>query len=94
MCSLGFNREVSISSKVVSLRPNRGRWVQLGFALFLPNTQELMRRHSPGLDFDPAAVTARLEWRTTLAWGVAMAILAVAGVLSLSQATQFLYYQF
>jgi alginate O-acetyltransferase complex protein AlgI len=66
----------------------------LAIALFLPNTQELMRRHCPGLDFDPVAVTARLEWRTTIAWGLAMAILAVAGVLSLSQATQFLYYQF
>jgi len=39
-------------------------------------------------------LAARLEWRTTFAWGLAMAILAVAGVLSLSQATQFLYYQF
>lgn len=66
----------------------------LAIALFLPNTQELMRRHRPGLDFDPAAVTARLEWRSTIVWGLAMAILAVAGVLSLSQATQFLYYQF
>ena len=66
----------------------------LSIALFLPNTQELMRRHCPGLDFDPVAVTARLEWRTTIAWGLAMATLAVAGVLSLSQATQFLYYQF
>jgi D-alanyl-lipoteichoic acid acyltransferase DltB (MBOAT superfamily) len=63
-------------------------------ALFLPNAQELMRRHRPGLDFDPGAVTARLEWRATPAWGLALAMLAAAGVLSLSQATQFLYYQF
>ena len=66
----------------------------LAIALFLPNTQELMRRHCPGLEFDPKAVTALLEWRPTIAWGLAMAILAIAGVLSLSQATQFLYYQF
>jgi len=66
----------------------------LAIALFLPNTQELMRRHRPGLDFEPSAVPARLEWRPTVAWGLAMAILAIAGVLSLSQATQFLYYQF
>ncbi|CAH1386255.1 MBOAT family O-acyltransferase [Candidatus Nitrotoga sp. M5] len=66
----------------------------LAIALFLPNTQELMRRHRPGLEFDPKAVTARLEWRPTITWGLAMAILAIAGVLSLSQATQFLYYQF
>jgi len=66
----------------------------LAIALFLPNAQELMRRHRPGLDFDPDAVTARLEWRATPVWGLALAVLAAAGVLSLSQATQFLYYQF
>lgn len=66
----------------------------LAIALFLPNTQELMRCHRPGLDFDPAAVTTRLKWRPSNTWGLAMAILAIAGVLSLSQATQFLYYQF
>ncbi|MEO6422605.1 MAG: MBOAT family protein [Candidatus Nitrotoga sp.] len=65
----------------------------LAIALFLPNTQEVMSRHRPGLDFD-AAVKTRLEWRPTALWGLAMAVLAVAGVLSLSQATQFLYYQF
>ena len=66
----------------------------LVIALFLPNAQELMSRHRPGLDFDPKAVTPRLEWQATPAWGLALAILAAAGVLSLSHATQFLYYQF
>lgn len=66
----------------------------LAIALFLPNTQELMRHHRPGFDFRPDEVTARLAWRPTPAWGLATALLAAAGVLSLSGATEFLYYQF
>jgi D-alanyl-lipoteichoic acid acyltransferase DltB (MBOAT superfamily) len=66
----------------------------LAIALFLPNTQELMRHYRPGLDFRPELVASRLSWRPTPAWGLATALLAAAGVLSLSGATEFLYYQF
>jgi D-alanyl-lipoteichoic acid acyltransferase DltB (MBOAT superfamily) len=66
----------------------------LAFALLLPNTQELMRDHRPGLDFDPAKATNRLRWSAHPGWAGFMALVAVAGVLSLSHATEFLYYQF
>lgn len=66
----------------------------LAIALVLPNTQELMHHHRPGFDFDAAAVVARLQWRPNLAWGLVMAGIAAAGILSLTQATEFLYYQF
>ncbi|WP_300454980.1 MBOAT family protein [Accumulibacter sp.] len=66
----------------------------LSIALFLPNTQELMRLHRPGLDFYPASSESRLEWKPNAAWAWMMAGIAAAGVLSLSQATEFLYYQF
>ena len=71
-------------------------WVAglLAIALLLPNTQELMRNHCPGLGFDSAAVAGRLEWRASFAWGAIMALMAAAGLLSLSHATEFLYYQF
>jgi D-alanyl-lipoteichoic acid acyltransferase DltB (MBOAT superfamily) len=66
----------------------------LVIALLLPNSQELMRHYRPGLDFDAAHVRARLTWRPAPVWALAVAILAAAGLLSLSQATEFLYYQF
>ncbi len=66
----------------------------LGIALLLPNTQELMRHHRPGLDFDPAQATSRLFWKASPAWALLLATLAAAGLLSLSQASEFLYYQF
>jgi hypothetical protein len=66
----------------------------LAIALLMPNTQELMRHYRPGLDFDPTTLRSRLAWRPTRAWSLALAVLTAAGLLSLSQATEFLYYQF
>ncbi|SBT03404.1 Peptidoglycan O-acetyltransferase [Candidatus Accumulibacter aalborgensis] len=66
----------------------------LAVALFLPNTQQLMRLHRPGLDFDPTDSQGVLEWKPNGLWAWALAVIAAAGVLSLSQATEFLYYQF
>jgi hypothetical protein len=66
----------------------------LGVALFLPNTQELMRDYRPGLDFAPKGAANRLRWRPSVAWAWAIGVLSAAGALSLSQATEFLYYQF
>jgi alginate O-acetyltransferase complex protein AlgI len=63
-------------------------------AVFLPNTQELMRNHGPGLDFHAEAVAGSLWWRPTARWGLIMALIAAGGLLSLSGATEFLYYQF
>jgi hypothetical protein len=35
-----------------------------------------------------------LRWRPSVAWAWAIGVLSAAGALSLSQATEFLYYQF
>jgi len=66
----------------------------LAIALFMPNTQEIMRNHRPGLDFDAGAATGALAWRPTAAWALTTGALSAAGLLSLSKATEFLYYQF
>ncbi|HRH80784.1 MAG TPA: MBOAT family protein [Thiobacillaceae bacterium] len=66
----------------------------LAVALFLPNTQEFMRQHRPGLDFELAESRPALAWKPNSSWAWLLAALAAAGILSLSQATEFLYYQF
>jgi D-alanyl-lipoteichoic acid acyltransferase DltB (MBOAT superfamily) len=66
----------------------------LAIALLLPNTQELMRQHRPGLGFELDTGKPWLEWKPRPAWAWIIAVMAVAGILSLSQATEFLYYQF
>lgn len=66
----------------------------LAIAFWLPNTQEFMRHYQPGLDFDAASARAGWVWRPSLRWALAIACLAAAGGLSLSGASEFLYYQF
>lgn len=66
----------------------------LTIAFYFPNTQEFMRHYRPGLDFDVASARAGWVWQPSLPWAVVIACLAAAGGLSLSGASEFLYYQF
>ncbi len=66
----------------------------LAIALLLPNTQEIMRHYRPGLDFVSSGTRPWAAWRPSVAWAWAIAVLSGAGALSLSGATEFLYYQF
>lgn len=73
--------------------------VALGLIAFVgPNTQEIMRRWRPALDDGrvPHSDSGRgmFAWSPTAAWAVVMALVAAAGILSLSQPTEFLYFQF
>ena len=61
-------------------------------ARFAPNTQEIMGRFEPALDHDGSS--ARRGWRPTRGWALASASIAVLGVLSLAQVSEFLYFQF
>lgn len=68
-------------------------------ALFAPNTQELMRRYRPGLDFHPAgneqvSATGAIAWRPSTRWGLAIGIVFACGMLSLTRVSEFLYFQF
>jgi alginate O-acetyltransferase complex protein AlgI len=74
-------------------------WIFVGalIAFWAPNTQQIMARYEPALDFDPkedANPRAAREWRPSVAWSVALGLLAAACVLSLNRPTEFLYFQF
>jgi D-alanyl-lipoteichoic acid acyltransferase DltB (MBOAT superfamily) len=77
-------------------------WVAVGFviAMFAPNTQQLMRRFDPALDYDArrdtasAAATASVAWRPSAAWALALAIITTLSMLSLTRPAEFLYFQF
>jgi hypothetical protein len=64
------------------------------FCWLFPNTQELMRRFRPALNYHVAAVPGRLIWQPTLPWAVATATLAAYAILSMSGKSEFLYFQF
>lgn len=65
-----------------------------------PNTQEIMRRCEPAIDFRHASIApaprlARvLTWRPSRGWAVALSLLALMSLLSLNRPAEFLYFQF
>jgi alginate O-acetyltransferase complex protein AlgI len=63
-------------------------------AFLLPNTQEIMRRYRPALDFGRAVFRSKLDWRPTPGWIVVSALLFALGILSLPEVSVFLYFQF
>ena len=73
-------------------------------ALFMPNTQQIMRRYRPVLQRhrtpEGAGITAgnvvtrRLIWRPTLAWAAIIGLVAALGLLALTSVSEFLYFQF
>lgn len=68
-------------------------------AFAAPNTQEIMRRFAPALDFhfakrNPAFLVRKLEWQPSPRWALYIAVLTVACVLALNRPSEFLYFQF
>jgi len=72
----------------------------LGIAFLLPNTQQLMMHFEPALNFvSDRQASLRWNWRylvwmPTIMWSIGVAFIAIAGLLSLSHPTEFLYFQF
>tara|TARA_R110002124_G_scaffold2666_9_gene16773 strand:+ start:8163 stop:9722 length:1560 start_codon:yes stop_codon:yes gene_type:complete len=68
-------------------------------ALLLPNVAQIFSRHEPVLyENDKAFRTLRssnlLSWDYSTRWAVAIALAGVAGILTLQQVSEFLYFQF
>ncbi len=67
----------------------------LPVVLFAPNTQEILGRFAPALDYRRAGQDgARIAWRPSVAWAALVALVATSGLLTLSRVSEFLYYQF
>ena len=66
--------------------------VATAIALFAPNTQQIVRDAAPDEVRPPAP--SRIDWRPSPLWSAAVGITLVACVLSLNNASEFLYFQF
>ncbi len=75
-------------------------WVTVGagLAFLFPNTQQIMDRFDPALDYAASAplglARRALHWRASTAWALWIGALCVASLLSLSRPAEFLYFQF
>lgn len=74
----------------------------LGVTLLAPNTQTLLRHHTPGLPTRGYATGIEIEdaarqpmvLRLTPAWGATMGVLLVVCLMGLNRATEFIYFRF
>jgi alginate O-acetyltransferase complex protein AlgI len=78
-----------------------GLWITvlLGVAMLAPNTLQMLARFEPALGVkprakDPASGGTTLSWKPNAAWAVGLSVIAAAGILSLGQLSEFLYWQF
>jgi len=65
-----------------------------GMAWFLPNTQQIMAKFPAALGQIAANRYRLLEWMPDLKWAVSMGLAAGLAIASLSQHSEFLYFQF
>jgi alginate O-acetyltransferase complex protein AlgI len=68
--------------------------VLLPVVMLAPNTQEILGRFQPALNFHDARGLTRFSWRPTPGWAVIVATVTAFGLLSLTRVSEFLYYQF
>ena len=66
--------------------------ILLAVALLLPNTLTLLSRYQPALGVRP--VPSRLIWMPTRGWAILMGSVAAAGLMSVGELSEFLYWQF
>ena len=81
----GGSRLVFQYSWIVALLP---------VVMLAPNTQEILGRFQPALNFHDGREPVYLSWRPTRRWAVIVATITACGLLSLTRVSEFLYYQF
>jgi hypothetical protein len=74
---------------------NQLGWIAalLSIAWLAPNTQQIMARYAPALDWGGVG-RRRLQWQPTAAWAIAVGCAAAISIASLTEVSQFLYFQF
>jgi D-alanyl-lipoteichoic acid acyltransferase DltB (MBOAT superfamily) len=101
---LGMVDLTSLAGPMVFEDDNRLLWVGglLAGVFLLPNTQELMSRYKPALEYlrrfkSPFAQVRRhaaLVWRPTPIWAAVIAAMSLAAFTQLSRVSEFIYYRF
>jgi D-alanyl-lipoteichoic acid acyltransferase DltB (MBOAT superfamily) len=74
-------------------------WVvfSVGIIFVMPNTQEIMERYEPALDFSKSKQTDKpplLLWSPSRLWAMALGLAMIGCLLSLNRPSEFLYFQF
>ncbi|WP_428485653.1 MBOAT family O-acyltransferase [Rhodopila sp.] len=96
LTTIGFHPAWTSGSLLVEATLRIG--VLLFIALALPNTLEILAPYEPALGVKPAKASPllvrSLTWTPSAPWAVGLACVALAGILSLGELSEFLYWQF
>jgi len=70
--------------------------IGLAIVFWAPNTLQIFGVHRPEFDLDRASLNPaeRIVWKPNLAWGLVVGVTGVYAILSLTQVSEFLYFQF
>jgi alginate O-acetyltransferase complex protein AlgI len=72
-------------------------WVALAavISFCLPNTQQIMRRYEPALDYTESNLAGvALAWSPNIRWAIWIGLIMTSSLLALNRPAEFLYFQF
>ncbi len=94
--AIGIRPDASSGSQVMEGVLRVG--VLLLIALTLPNTLQILAPYEPAIGFKPARqepwLVRATRWSPSHSWAIGLAAVSAAGILSLGQLSEFLYWQF
>ncbi|WP_035384687.1 MBOAT family O-acyltransferase, partial [Ferriphaselus sp. R-1] len=90
----GHGFELRSSNGLVSHATRNYLIFALALAWAAPNTQQIMGRYAPALNMPPSERLPRLSWRMSHRWAAASAVVATLGLMSISELSEFIYFQF
>ena len=68
--------------------------VELLLIWLMPNTQQIMQRFRPALDVPSSTNTTWLIWEMNYRWAAINVLIAMIGLMNISELSQFIYFQF
>ena len=69
-------------------------WISLLIVWLAPNTQQIMAMYRPALDMPEGSKAIRLLWQPSHTWLVAGVLCSVFAILSITELSEFIYFQF
>ena len=87
---------ISFSKTDSFIRGNALNWLvpSLLIVWLAPNTQQMMAHFKPALHMPKGDAAKRLLWQPSYLWLVASVVCAVFSILSISELSEFIYFQF
>jgi D-alanyl-lipoteichoic acid acyltransferase DltB (MBOAT superfamily) len=87
---------INFSATNALIKASAINWIIISLLIvwFAPNTQQIMANFKPALAVPEDSAAKRLLWQPSLAWLIAGVLCTVIAILSISDLSEFIYFQF